>query len=591
MSDWYAYAPITYVAKAADNPDVRLVYGVCSDETLDLDQQKVDATWLRGELRSWLDDWGNIREMHQPSAVGKALEVEERDGQFFLLSRIVDPAAVRKVDEGIYSGYSIGAKGVRVQRDPTAPMGRIVGGKLVEVSLVDRPANSNAKFVLVKAVDADDPQGEPEGDPELAKAFIPHKDGQPNSPPKGYPQQVDGDHYADPANHSWPIDNPGRIRSAIAYYNAGKGKDPYSSDEWALIGKRIAQAATKAFGKQYSLSGDQIESADDEKGKAALPELLERLATITKGEPNQDQADVAALLSASELDDSQLFLFIASLVRYALVRRLHEPAEADESLADFASVLGGIYDTLLSLSQNEADESWQYLAQRIMPQLLTSHTLEQSLQDAAGGLQQQQGATAHTDGSAKDAFAELAKVGKEFSAKNLGHMQTAHHALAEATAGDLCKAYMADNPPSQGEGEGEGQGDEMTKDEIKALVAEALAEHDAAITKSLQPATTTVEAVDIRGALSEALGPLTEELAAIAGRVANVESRAADGGPLVTAVSKAVASDRLAEQRKVLARQVEEARMRWNRATDQSVRADAFAEFCTLRTKLAALES
>jgi hypothetical protein len=53
----------------------------------------------------------------------------------------------------VLKGFSIGVRGARVVRDEKAIGGRIVGGTVVEVSLVDRPANPNAKLMLAKADD------------------------------------------------------------------------------------------------------------------------------------------------------------------------------------------------------------------------------------------------------------------------------------------------------------------------------------------------------------------------------------------------------------------------------------------------------
>ena len=48
-------------------------------------------------------------------------------------------------------GFSIGIESPRVVRDQKAANGRIIDGQIVEVSLVDHPANPNAKLVLAKS--------------------------------------------------------------------------------------------------------------------------------------------------------------------------------------------------------------------------------------------------------------------------------------------------------------------------------------------------------------------------------------------------------------------------------------------------------
>jgi tetratricopeptide (TPR) repeat protein len=58
---------------------------------------------------------------------------------------------VKKVETGVLKGFSIGIKNPRVTRDKVAANGRIVDGQIVEVSLVDRPANPNCQLVLAKS--------------------------------------------------------------------------------------------------------------------------------------------------------------------------------------------------------------------------------------------------------------------------------------------------------------------------------------------------------------------------------------------------------------------------------------------------------
>lgn len=129
-----------------------IVYGKVTDATVDLDGQIADPAWSKGALADWFERAANIREMHQPSAVGKGLELEQDGDATYLKAKIVDPVAARKVAEGVYTGYSWGAKRPIVVPDPSkkAPGGIIKGGLIVEVSVVDQPANPAATFTLAK---------------------------------------------------------------------------------------------------------------------------------------------------------------------------------------------------------------------------------------------------------------------------------------------------------------------------------------------------------------------------------------------------------------------------------------------------------
>lgn len=90
--------------------------------------------------------------MHATSLppAGKGVLLESKPDGEWVRSKVVEPTAIRLVDEGVYTGYSVGIARPRIDRDPRARGGRIVGGKIVELSLVDRPANPMAKFVALK---------------------------------------------------------------------------------------------------------------------------------------------------------------------------------------------------------------------------------------------------------------------------------------------------------------------------------------------------------------------------------------------------------------------------------------------------------
>ncbi|MDE2098873.1 MAG: hypothetical protein KGL39_16590 [Patescibacteria group bacterium] len=145
------------IAKVHSQPDGSvIVFGKPTSEALDVDGQVADREWFSQALPDWFK-WGNIREMHQPKAVGTGTSLEwDEAGDPWLTSKIIDIEAARKVREGVYKGYSIGIKKPVLRRDRTAPKGRFVGGQILEVSIVDRPANPESKIEIVKRVGADE---------------------------------------------------------------------------------------------------------------------------------------------------------------------------------------------------------------------------------------------------------------------------------------------------------------------------------------------------------------------------------------------------------------------------------------------------
>ena len=142
------------IVKADKNDDGTLmVYGKATDDSLDIDQQICDPTWLDDAMPEWFKSGGNIREQHSNIAAGVAKEYEKKKDGHYIHALVVDPVSVKKVDTGVLKGFSIGIKNPRVVRDQKAANGRIIAGKIVEVSLVDRPANPNCQLVLAKSAE------------------------------------------------------------------------------------------------------------------------------------------------------------------------------------------------------------------------------------------------------------------------------------------------------------------------------------------------------------------------------------------------------------------------------------------------------
>ena len=148
-----SYAAIIKQEKQDDGS--LLVYGKATDDSLDIDQQICDDVWLSSAMPEWFKTGGNIREQHSSIAAGVAKEYETKADGHYISVLVVDPISVKKVESGVLKGFSIGIKSPRVVRDQKAANGRIIDGQIVEISLVDRPANPNAKLMLAKSVDGE----------------------------------------------------------------------------------------------------------------------------------------------------------------------------------------------------------------------------------------------------------------------------------------------------------------------------------------------------------------------------------------------------------------------------------------------------
>ena len=153
MDFTYAYAALIKADKHSDG--TLTVYGKATDDSIDMDQQICDPTWLDTAMPQWFKSGGNIREQHSNIAAGVAKEYEAKSDGHYISALVVDPVSVKKVEAGVLKGFSIGIKSPRVVRDQKAANGRIIDGQIIEVSLVDRPANPNAKLIMAKSVEGE----------------------------------------------------------------------------------------------------------------------------------------------------------------------------------------------------------------------------------------------------------------------------------------------------------------------------------------------------------------------------------------------------------------------------------------------------
>lgn len=130
-----------------------IVSGLCTSDTVDLDDQIIDLDFSRKGLTAWAATFGNIRQMHSTNMppAGKAIEIDtSRPDGVYLTARIVEPGAVKLVKEGVYSAFSVGISKPRIIRDKVAKQGRVTDGVFSEVSIVDFPALPTARFNIVK---------------------------------------------------------------------------------------------------------------------------------------------------------------------------------------------------------------------------------------------------------------------------------------------------------------------------------------------------------------------------------------------------------------------------------------------------------
>lgn len=152
MSDT-AFVP--FIKKERNDDGTYTVYGKAAGPDLDLDRQVLNEGWLKSALPEWFAAGANVREQHSQLAAGRGIELSPEGDDWYLKTVVVDPVTCLKLEHDVLTGYSVGIKNGRIlTKSARAPKGEIVGGEIVEVSLVDRPANPTCMLSIVKAADS-----------------------------------------------------------------------------------------------------------------------------------------------------------------------------------------------------------------------------------------------------------------------------------------------------------------------------------------------------------------------------------------------------------------------------------------------------
>jgi hypothetical protein len=157
MSDHDKFIPITKIDEVK-----REVYGFAAVEEADASDEIMDFESSRPHFVEWSQtaqkrsggkSMGNLRAMHQTNAAGKLIQfaVDDQSKGFFVGAKIVDEDAWKKVQAGVYTGFSIGGSYLKRWPDQRKPGLTRYTAKPSELSLVDAPCIPSATFQMVKA--------------------------------------------------------------------------------------------------------------------------------------------------------------------------------------------------------------------------------------------------------------------------------------------------------------------------------------------------------------------------------------------------------------------------------------------------------
>ena len=140
--------------------DRRLVTGVATAETPDRSGEIFDYASSKPYFEKWSAEaaaatggksFGAVRAMHTPIAAGKLTDIAFDDNakRITVVAKIVDDDEWRKVQEGVYTGFSQGGRYVKRWADGDSGLTRYTADPH-EISLVDLPCVPDATFDVVK---------------------------------------------------------------------------------------------------------------------------------------------------------------------------------------------------------------------------------------------------------------------------------------------------------------------------------------------------------------------------------------------------------------------------------------------------------
>ncbi|NTV02434.1 MAG: caudovirus prohead protease [Chlorobiaceae bacterium] len=273
------------------------VWGYASSEVVDSSGEVVSSEAMKAAIPDYMA-FGAVREMHDATkAAGTAIEIEvQEDGRTYFGAHVVDSEAVKKVQHGVYKGFSIGGK---VLLRDEVQKNTITGLKLSEISLVDRPANPEAKFTMFKADGADEPEApcQPAGAPAGKEA---------NEPAEAIGQQNNAEQLQKIADI---LAGMGVVVGSRSAEKVGEGYDLQKADElqksFSDLQKRHDELETEA--KKLRESNDAIMKAAGAAGAevgAEVTEFIAKQAEKINRLEEMPEAPKAVLKAVGKAEDS-----------------------------------------------------------------------------------------------------------------------------------------------------------------------------------------------------------------------------------------------------------------------------------------------
>lgn len=227
------------------------VWGIATSEVKDNSGEIMHYEKSKPNFQKWSDGFakasgnkslGNLRSMHQPIATGKIISMELRDNtkEIFIGAEVIDEQEWKKVEKGVYTGFSIGGKYGETWTENNA---RYYEAIPAEISLVDKPCNSDAQFEFVRV----------DGVSELHKFDEFTKHYGPGDHPSGSSQDVHGGGTG--TQHRVGDEEPMDFNDQVDYFDQSKGDKGLAFRVVEDRGDRVLIASTHENGKPITDNG------------------------------------------------------------------------------------------------------------------------------------------------------------------------------------------------------------------------------------------------------------------------------------------------------------------------------------------------
>jgi len=296
--------------------DRRLVTGVATAETPDRSGEIFDYVSSKPYFEKWSAEaaaasggksLGAVRAMHNSVAAGKLTDIAFDDDakHVTVCAKIVDDDEWRKVQEGVYTGFSQGGRYVKRWADPDTGLIRYTA-EPHEISLVDLPCIPDATFDVVKGGviekrgfasrgEATDPALDE--DPDMGDDDCDADKGEFSSAER----EKDAEEGVAMPDGSYPIRSAKDVENAV--------RDYYRSDKKPDVKAHII-ARAKAIGAESALPDEWMATADKAAALSSLPgalrapdALAKAAAALTHAAVKLDRATAENARLRKALDD------------------------------------------------------------------------------------------------------------------------------------------------------------------------------------------------------------------------------------------------------------------------------------------------